>query len=103
MNFSRKYDTIKLFNGISLNFPEFCIRGTYVKTRFKNRDSPYYVLSFRGQKLNNITNIKQKKLCSSFFWYKERMVSLDQGGGSTVCVLGRLAQVGDNALMWGGS
>ena len=65
MNFSRKYDTIKLFNGISLNFPEFCIRETYVKTRFKNRDSPYYVLSSRGQKLNNNTNIKRNYVLRS--------------------------------------
>ena len=34
----------------------------YVKIRFKNRGSPCYFLSSRGQKIKNITKIEQKRL-----------------------------------------
>ena len=40
------------------------IIGKYVKIRFKSRGSPYYFLSPRGQKIKNITKIKQKRLLS---------------------------------------
>ena len=52
----------KLRNEISLNFPELLLIGKYVKIRFKNRGSPCYFLSSRGQKVKNVTKIKQKRL-----------------------------------------
>ena len=47
---------------ISLNFPELFIKGKYVKIRFKNRESPCYFVSSRGQKIKNITKIERKRL-----------------------------------------
>ena len=47
---------------ISLNFPELFIIGKYIKIRFKNKGSPCYFLSSRGQKIKNITKIEQKIL-----------------------------------------
>ena len=44
-----RYDTI--VDEISLNFPELFIIGKYVKIRFKNRVSPCYFLSSRGEKI----------------------------------------------------
>ena len=38
------------------------IIGKYVKIMFKNRGSPCYFLSSRGQKIKNITKIEQKRL-----------------------------------------
>ena len=38
------------------------IKEKYVKIRFKNRGSPWYFLSSRGQKIKNITKIEQKRL-----------------------------------------
>ena len=52
-----RYDKIKLVDEISLIFPELIIEK-YVKIRFKNRGSPCYFLSFRGQKIKNITKIE---------------------------------------------
>ena len=52
----------KLVNEISLNFPDLFVIGKYVKIRFKNKGSPYYFLSSRGQKIKNITKIEQKRL-----------------------------------------
>ena len=49
-------------HGISVNFPELSIIGKHVKIRLKNRGSPCYFLSSRGQKIKNITKIKQKRL-----------------------------------------
>ena len=46
---------------MSLNFPELFIIRKYVKIRFKNRGSPCYFLSSRGQKIRNITKIEQKR------------------------------------------
>ena len=48
----------KLVDEISLNFPELFIKGKYVKIKFKNRESPCYFLSSRGQKIKNITKIE---------------------------------------------
>ena len=45
-----------------LTFPELFIIEKYVKIRFKNRGSPCYFLSSRGQKIKNITKIEQKRL-----------------------------------------
>ena len=45
------FDTILLF-----------IIGKYVKSRFKNRGSPCYFLSSKGQKINNITKIEHTRL-----------------------------------------
>ena len=52
----------KLVDEISLRFLVLFIIGKYVKVRFKSRGSPYYFLSSRGQKIKNITQIKQKRL-----------------------------------------
>ena len=49
---------LKLVDEISLNFPELFITGKYVKIRLKNRESPCYFLSSRGQKIKGITTIK---------------------------------------------
>ena len=45
-----------------LNFPELLIIAKYVKLRFKDRGSQSYFLSFRGQKIKNITKIQQNRL-----------------------------------------
>ena len=45
-----------------LNFLELFIIGKYVKTKFKNKESPCYFLSFRGQKIKNITKTEQRWL-----------------------------------------
>ena len=45
---------------MSLNFPELFIMEKYVKIRFKNKASPCYFPSSRGQKTPNITKIEQK-------------------------------------------
>ena len=50
----------KLVDEISLNIPKKFIIAKYVKIRFKNKGSPYYFLSSRGQKIKNITKTKQK-------------------------------------------
>ena len=47
---------------MSLNFPELFIKGKYLKIRFKNRGTPCYFQSSRGQKISNITKIEQKRL-----------------------------------------
>ena len=52
----------KLVDEISLNFPELFIIGKYIKIKFKNRASPYYFLSSRGQKIENTTKIEPKQL-----------------------------------------
>ena len=36
--------------------------GKYVKISFKNRESPCYFLSSRGQKIKHIAKIEQKRL-----------------------------------------
>ena len=36
--------------------------GKYVKSRFKNRGSPYHFLSSRGKKIKSITKIELKRL-----------------------------------------
>ena len=51
-----------LVDEVLLNFPELLITGKHVKIRFKNRGSPCYFLSSRGQKIKNITKIEQKRL-----------------------------------------
>ena len=61
-SYLRRHYTIKLVDEISLNFLELFIIGKYVKIRFKNRGSPCYFLSSRGQKIKNITKIEQKRL-----------------------------------------
>ena len=58
---------------ISLNFPDLLITRKYLKIRFKNRGSPCYFLSSRGQKIKNIAKIEQERLflftfLVSFFW-----------------------------------
>ena len=58
----RRYDTIKIVNEFSLNFPKLLIIGKYVKIGFKKRGSPYYFFSSRSRKIKNITNIEQKRL-----------------------------------------
>ena len=54
----RRYDTTETFNEISLNFLELFFTR---KRRFKSNCSPYYFVSFRGQKVvTSITNFGQK-------------------------------------------
>ena len=60
MTWLRRYDATKTCRG-NFSFELFII-GKFVKFRFKNKGSPCYFLSSRGQKTKNITNIKQKKL-----------------------------------------
>ena len=52
----------KLADEISLNYPDLFIIEKYVKTEFKNSESPCYFLSSRGQMIKNITKIKQERL-----------------------------------------
>ena len=47
---------------MSLNFSGRFIIGKYVKTRFRNRESPCYFFSSVGQKIKNITKVNQKRL-----------------------------------------
>ena len=65
----RRYDTKKLVDEISLNFPELFIIGQYVKIRFKNKGSPCYFLSSRGQKIKHITKIEQNFCPRSWFHF----------------------------------
>ena len=52
---------------------------TYVKIKFKSRCSPCYILSSRGQRIKNITNIKQKKnYCKTRFLVSVFMLFLVQ-------------------------
>ena len=59
----------KLVNEISLNFPELFFTGKYVNIRFKNKVSPFYFLSYRDQKIRNITNIERKGLFCLHPWF----------------------------------
>ena len=68
----------KVVNKISLNFPKLFIIGKYVKIRFKNRGSPCYFLSSRGQKIENITKIEQKGLFLFLFLVSFFMAFLAQ-------------------------
>ena len=54
------------------------IKGKYVKIRFKNRGSPCYFLSSRGQKIKNITKIEQKRLFLFTFFVSFFMAFLMQ-------------------------
>ena len=57
------YGTIKTCQSMKFFiFPGLFIIGKDVKIRFKNRGSPCYFLSSRGQKIKNIT----KKLKEAF-------------------------------------
>ena len=58
----RTCDATKTCRWNSFNFPELFIIGKYVKIKFKNRGSPCFFLSSRGQKIKYIANIKQKRL-----------------------------------------
>ena len=61
-NLKEVWYTKNLFMKFLLTFPELFIIEKYVKIRFKNRGSPCYFLSSRGQKIKNITKIEQKRL-----------------------------------------
>ena len=54
------------------------ITEKYVKIRLKNRGSPCYYLSSRGQKIKNIIKIKQKRLCPFIFLVSFFMAFLAQ-------------------------
>ena len=81
----------RLVDEISLNFSELFIIRKYLKIRLKNRGSPCYFLSSRGQKIKNITKIEQKKLflCTflvSFFmafFAQKRIYTIYRGGSRT--------------------
>ena len=67
----------KLNDKISLNFPELFIIEKHVKIRSKNRGSPYYFLTSKGQKFKNITDAIPKILffftfLVSFLWGSSR-------------------------------
>ena len=62
---------------MSLNFPELFIIGKYVKIRLKNRRSPWYFLGSRGQKIKNITKIKQNWLFLFLFLVSFFMAETD--------------------------
>ena len=53
---------LKLVDEISLNFPELFITGKYVKISLKNRVSPFYFLSSRGQMIKTITKTEHTRL-----------------------------------------
>ena len=59
----RRYGTIKTWSWNFSKFPGMFILGKYVKISFKSRVSPYYILSSRGQKIKNITEIERKTFC----------------------------------------
>ena len=61
-----------------LNFPELFIIEKYVKIWFKNTSSPCYFLSFRGQKIKNITKVEQKGLFLLLFLVSLVMAFLPQ-------------------------
>ena len=46
----------KLNDEIYLYFPELFVIGKYAKTRFKNKGSPWYFLSFNDQKIKYYKN-----------------------------------------------
>ena len=50
----------KLVDQISVNFPKFFIKGKYVKIRFKNKRSPCYFLSSRGQKIKVLQKLNKR-------------------------------------------
>ena len=58
----RRYDTIKTCRWNFFKFFWIVHYRKIVKIRFKNRESPCYFLSSRGQKIKNITKIEQKRL-----------------------------------------
>ena len=63
---------------MSLNFPELFIIRKYVKIRFKNRGTPCYFLSSRGEKIKNITKIEQTRLLLCTFLVSFFMAPLAQ-------------------------
>ena len=71
----RRYNTIKT---CWWNFPKLFIIGKYVKIMFKNRGSPCYFLSSRGQKIKNIAKTEQRKLFLLRFLLSFFMVFLVQ-------------------------
>ena len=68
----------KLVDEISLNFLELFIIGKHVKIRLKNRRSPCYFLSSRGQKIKNITRPEQTRLFLFTFLVSFVMAFLSQ-------------------------
>ena len=56
----------------------YYVIGKYVKIRFKNRESPCYFLSSRGQKIKNITKTEQTRLFSFTFLVSFFMAFLAQ-------------------------
>ena len=68
----------KVFDEISLNFPELFIIGKYVKIRFKNWGSPCYFLISRGQKIKSITKIDDRDCFCLRSWFHFFMTFLAQ-------------------------
>ena len=58
----RRYDTIKTCRWNFFKFFWIVHYRKIVKIRFKNRESPCYFLSSRGQKIKNITKMEYKRL-----------------------------------------
>ena len=68
----------KVFDEISLNFPELFIIGKYVKIRFKNWGSPCYFVISRGQKIKSITKIDDRDCFCLRSWFHFFMTFLAQ-------------------------
>ena len=69
-----RYDTIKTYRWNFFKFSWVVHRGKYVKVRLKNWWSPCYFLSYRGEKIKNITKIGHTRLflftfSVSFFFF----------------------------------
>ena len=58
----RRYGTTKTCRWNFFKFSWAFIIGKYVKIRFKNKESPCYFLSSRGQKIKTFTKIEQARL-----------------------------------------
>ena len=99
---------------MSLNFLELFIIEKYgincgIKVRHKNRDSPCYFLSSRGQKTKNITKIELKRLVLFTFLVSFFMAFLMQKQDHllNLIILGvyaksrtKYARISKQKLMW---
>ena len=65
----KRYDTIKLVDEISLNFPNLVVIRKYVKIKFKNTGSPCCFLSSRDQKIKNVAKIEQTDYFCLHYWF----------------------------------
>ena len=59
----------KLADEISSNFPESLTVGKYLKMRFKNRGSPCYFLSSRGQRSKILQKLNKRDCFCLHSWF----------------------------------